>query len=313
MSTQSLLRSFYFIVFTAVLITSGAAQTFLHFEARHVHPVAVTPDGKRLLALNSTDGRLSVFDISNPANPTPVLIAEIPVGVEPVSVRARTNDEVWVVNEVSDSVSVVSLSRGAVIDTLRASDEPADVLFVGGNAFVSCARSNAVKVFDATTRAELATIPLQGLYPRALAASADGATVYVAFQNSGNGTTVLTPDQAPAQPAPSNSALPAPPDTGLIVPATDPRVTYTVLDHDVAEIHASTHAVVRYFSGVGTNLFDIAVQPGTGDLWVPNTEARNTVRFEPVLRGHVVDNRVTQITVAAAGSWPYDLNPDINY
>ena len=30
--------------------------------------------------------------------------SEIPVGLEPVSVRARTNDEVWVVNEVSDSV-----------------------------------------------------------------------------------------------------------------------------------------------------------------------------------------------------------------
>lgn len=313
MPTRSLLHFLYSIAFTASLIASAAAQTFLHFEARHVHPIAVTPDGTRLLALNSTDGRLSVFDVSNSANPTPVLIAEIPVGVEPVSVRARTNDEVWVVNEVSDSVSVVSLSRGAVIDTLRASDEPADVLFLSGKAFVSCARSNAVKVFDAATRAELTTIALQGLYPRALAASADGAKLYVAFLNSGNHTTVLTPDQAPAPPAPTNSALPEAPDTGLIVPATDPRVNYTVLDNDVAEINASTHAVLRYFSGVGTNLFDIAVQPGTGDLWVPNTEARNTIRFEPVLRGHVVDNRVTKITVGAGGSWPYDLNPDINY
>ena len=34
----------------------------------------------------------------------PVLLSEVPVGLEPVSVRARTNGEAWVVNELSDSV-----------------------------------------------------------------------------------------------------------------------------------------------------------------------------------------------------------------
>ena len=42
----------------------------------------------------------------------------IPVGVEPVSVNARDNNEVWVVNEVSDSISVVSVSNRLVMDTL---------------------------------------------------------------------------------------------------------------------------------------------------------------------------------------------------
>lgn len=289
------------------------AQTFLHFEARQVHPIAITPDGTRLVALNSPDGRLSVFNVTNSANPEPVLIAEIPVGVEPVSVRMRDNDEAWVVNEVSDSISIVSLSRGVVIDTLRASDEPADVVFANGKAFVTCARSNAVKVFDASSRAELATIALTGLYPRALAVKADGTRVYAAFLYSGNRTTVLTADQAPAQPAPTNAALPAAPDTGLIVASNDPRVPYTVLDNDVVEINTATNQVVRYFTGAGTNLFDIAVQPGSGDLWVPNTEARNTVRFEPVLRGHIVDNRVTKLVLTTGGAWPYDLNPGINY
>ena len=289
------------------------AQTFVHFEARQVHPIAVTADGTRLLAVNSPEGRLSVFDVSSTTNPEPVLIAEIPVGIEPVSVRARTNDEIWVVNEVSDTVSIVSLARGAVIDTLRASDEPADVVFSGSKAFVSCARTNTVKVFDVGTHAESTTINLQGLYPRALAASSDGSKIYVAFLNSGNRTTVLTATVAPAQPAPSNPDLPPAPDTGLIVAATDARVPYTVLDNDVAEINASTNAVTRYFSGAGTNLFDVVVQPQSGDLWVPNTEARNVVRFEPVLRGHIVDNRVTKLQVSNATAWPYDLNLTINY
>ncbi len=298
---------------TAFLTLPAGGQSFAHFEARQVHPIAMTPDGTRLLALNSPEGRLSVFNVSNAANPEPVLIAEIPVGIEPVSVVARTNDEAWVVNEVSDSVSVVSLSRALVIDTLRASDEPADVLFANGKAFVSCARTNAVKVFDATTRAEIATIALQGLYPRALAASADGKKVYAAFLHSGNRTTVLTAAVAPAQPAPTNASLPAAPDTGLIVASTDSRVPYTVLDNDVAEINATTNAVTRYLTGAGTNLFDIAVQPGSGDLWVPNTEARNLVRFEPVLRGHIVDSRVTKLLVSTASATPFDLNPRVNY
>ncbi|MES2572687.1 MAG: beta-propeller fold lactonase family protein [Verrucomicrobiota bacterium] len=178
---------------------------------------------------------------------------------------------------------------------------------------MSCARSNSIKVFDQLTHGEIATIPLTGLYPRALAASADGTKLYAAFLYSGNRTTVLTADQAPPQPPPANGALPAAPDTGLIVTATDPRVAYTVLDNDLAEINMATNVVTRYFSGAGTNLFDIAVQPGTGDLWVPNTEARNTVRFEPVLRGHVVDNRLTRLLVATGSAWPVDLNPDVNY
>ncbi len=297
----------------AIGVRRADAQTYAHFEARQVHPITLSPDGTRLFAVNSPDGRLSVFDISNTANPEPVLIREIPVGIEPVSVRARTGDEVWVVNEVSDSISIVSLSRGVVIDTLRASDEPADVVFANGKAFVTCARNNLIRVFNATTRAEVATIPLQGLYPRALAASADGTKVYAAFLHSGNRTTVITANQAPPQSAPTNPALPAAPDTGLIVPRTDSRVIYNVLDNDVVEINSSTHAINRYFTGAGTNLFDIAVQPVTGDLWVPNTEALNLIRFEPVLRGHFVDNRLTRLLVSNASATVYDLNPDVNY
>ena len=36
-------------------------------------------------------------------------IGAVPVGLDPVSVRARSNTEAWVVNHVSDSVSIVDL------------------------------------------------------------------------------------------------------------------------------------------------------------------------------------------------------------
>ena len=288
-----------------------AQQAYQHFEARHVHSIALTPDGSRLLALNSPDARLCMFDISDTSNP--ILIAEIPVGLEPVSLRCRSNNEVWVVNEVSDCITVVNLDLATVIDTLRTPDEPADVVFAGGKAFVTCARSNSLRIFDAATRADLGSINLTGNHPRALAANPSGTKVYVAFQLSGNKTTVLPYHDAPDQPAPTNTALPAPPETALIVPANDSRIPYTVLDNDVAEIDVATQIVDRYFTNVGTNLFDLAVHPTTGTLWVANTEALNLIRFEPVLRGHFADHRLSSITLPAGTVTAYDLNPGINY
>ena len=43
---------------------------------------------------------------------------------------------------------------------------------------------------------------------------------------------------------------------------------------------------------LGTMLFDVSIQPGSGKIYVPNTDARNHVRFEHELglQGHVVDN-----------------------
>ena len=234
-----------------VALVGGSAPLFGRgfpggfFEGRHTHSIGVTPDGTRLLALNTPDGWLSVFNISNPANPAPVLVAEIPVGLEPVSLRARTNDEVWVVNEVGDSVSVVSLSLGVVVATLPAADEPADVIFAQGKAFVSCARNNLLRVFDAVTREPLPSIPLEGIYPRALATDASGTKVFATFLLSGNGTTVLPAAQAPAPLLPTNRAQPLAPQTALIVAASDPLIAYNVLDRYVAEVDAATGLVTR--------------------------------------------------------------------
>jgi YVTN family beta-propeller protein len=293
------------------------AQTaYEHFESPQVHPARLTPDGTKLLVTNTADSRLSVFSLSSPASP--VLTAEIPVGLEPVSVNARSNDEVWVVNSVSDSVSIVSLSQGLVVDTIRVGDEPADVVFAGSpqRAFVSVSRRNEVRVYDPVTRALVKTIALTGESPRALAVSPAGDRVYAAFALSGNRTTIIPASQAPAQPPPTNPNLPPPPAAGLIVDATNPSwstvIRYTMPDNDVVEINANTQAVVRYFSRVGTVNLGLAVQPTSGNLYVVNTDARNLVRFEPNLRGHFVDNRVTRITPTGTIA-SVDLNPGIDY
>jgi DNA-binding beta-propeller fold protein YncE len=313
------LNQFRRLLLTAILASQLAMVAmgqvaYVNFEGKQTNPVRLSPDGSRLFAVNTPDARLSVFDVSNPGNP--VLIAESPVGIEPVSVNPRSNDEAWVVNEVSDSVSIVSVARGIVTDTLQAKDEPCDVVFAAGRAFVSCSRNNLIRVLDCLTHAELAAIPVAGLNPRALAVSPNGTKVYAAFALSGNRTTIIPHALAPPQPPPINITNP-PPEVSLIVDATDTNwshvIKYTMPDNDVVEIDATTLTVIRYFPRVGTVNLGLAVHPVSGDVFVANTDARNLVRFEPSVRGHVVDNRVSRIAVGDGTVTAFDLNPGIDY
>lgn len=306
------------LVSPARSLAQVAPNAFVNFEGSQTNPIRISPDRTRLFALNTPDNRLSVFDLSNPS--TPVLVAEIPVGIEPVSVNVNPNnsDEAWVVNQESDSVSIVSVSKGIVTDTIYCKDEPSDVVFAGTNlAFVSVSRSNRINVYDMTTHALVKSIPVFGENPRALAVSADRKTVYAAFALSGNHTTILPDSVAPAPPSPTNKSLPHAPQTALIIDASDPSwswyIKYQMRDNDVVGIDASALTVSSYFSGVGTVNLGLAVRPGTGDLYVSNTNARNLVRFEPNLRGHWIDNRITRIQVASKQITPYDLNSGINY
>jgi DNA-binding beta-propeller fold protein YncE len=294
------------------------AQTgvFANFEGAQTNPIRMSADGTRLFAVNTPNQTLSVFDLTVPTSPQ--LIAEIPVGVEPVSVNPMSDDIAWVVNQVSNSISIVSVSKRIVVETIHAKTEPMDVVFAGGLAYVSASRSNQILVFNETTLAHVATIPLYGDNPRALAVSPDGSKVYVAFALSGNGTTILPQSLAPPQSKPVNPALPTPPQVGLIIQWNDPTwskdITYTMPDNDVAIISTgSTPALAGYYSGVGTVNLGIAVNPVTGDLYVSNTDALNLIHFETNLDGHFVNNRITEIQASTGTITPYDLNPNINY
>jgi len=310
-------RLLFSVLFGALFVMAPReviGASFTNFEGKQTRPIALSPDGTKLFAVNTPDARVSVFDITNPSNP--ILISEIPVGLEPASVQPRSNDEVWVVNELSDSVSVVSIPRAVVTDTIPVKDEPADVVFANGKAFVSVGRSNRIDVFDEITHAHLGSIPLQGENPRALAVSSDGSLVYVAFALSGNGTTLIPPSVAPPPPPPTVVTNPAP-QVGLIVAADDPTwsatIQYTMPDHDVAEIDTATLAVTRYFDEVGTVNLGLAVRPTNGFLYVANTEALNLIRFEPNLRGHFIDNRISRISTLDGSVTAFDLNLGLDY
>jgi YVTN family beta-propeller protein len=308
---------------------------FVNYESSQVHPLALA--NGRLYAANTADGSVAVFNVA--ADGSLAFAGDVPVGLDPVSLAVRPGtNEVWVVNHLSDDVSVVDGAARTLLATISACDEPNDVVFASGRAFVSCAgRDDRVKAFDGTTRAEIGApgIALFGDAPRALATNAGGTQVYATVLESGNKTTALftalvTSGGGPPPPnPPRNPALGTAPAVGLIVkfnPSNgrwedevggnwSSKVNFTLPDNDVFVINPTgTPSLIRTASGVGTILFDVAVHPTTGELWVANTDARNVVRFEPNLRGHLVQTRITRVnpsTGAVVGV--NDLNPNINY
>ncbi|WP_437288403.1 hypothetical protein [Sorangium sp. So ce406] len=229
-----------------------AGSSYTLFESGQVRPLALSPSGNLLFALNTPDGRLEVFRVRDGAL---VHRGSIPVGLEPVAVAARSETEVWVVNHLSDSVSVVRVSAGGagghVERTLLVGDEPRDIVFAGPGrrrAFITAAHRGQnnpndpqlttpgvgradVWVFDANhLGATLGGAPLTILTlftdtPRALAATPDGTRVYAAGFHSGNQTTVVTellvPDGGEANggsPGPTTNADGDPaPEVSLIV------------------------------------------------------------------------------------------------
>jgi len=300
-----------------------------HFESPHVHPVDISPDGTKLFVVHTADHKLSIFDLTGPV---PVRVGQVAVGLEPVTARARTDDEVWVVNHLSDSISLVRPSTLSVVRTLLAGDEPTDVVFdaARGQAFVSVSQEDLVRVWDtADLDAAPVDVPLAMSDPRALAIR--GGSVYVAALDGQNETTTIhfqvvqANGGLPAPDPPMSGGLPAAPDVGLIVrhdgiawrdetgASWSSVVPYTLLDRDVVEIDAVSLSVSGWFRGVGTNLFGVAVNPATGELFVTNQEASNEVRFEPNLRGSFVRSRVTRIDPGTGTVTPVHLNTHIDY
>lgn len=288
------------------IVASAKEQLFF---ARETHPLEISPDGSRLFVVDAPGARLSVFA----TGAAPVLIKEIPVGLLPVAVRLRAPDEAWVVNELSDSISVVSLSQGVVVKTIPTGDEPGDVAFVGGKAYVTCSRDNRLDIIDLETYEKSGEIPLEGLFPRSLTSSSNGTRLYVSFLMTSNGTTILPRSIAPPQEFPgwANPELPEPPQTGKIVTTDHPEIPYQVQDHDIAIIDLAG-PTTSYRGNLGTNLFNLTILPD-GRILAPNSEARNLIIFEPELRGRFTLSRLAIIDENEVRQLDLNSNPDLTF
>lgn len=167
----------------------AADLPFVNFENHPIRALDLSPDRRLLAVAHSADQRVQLFDISTGAA---VAVGHVQVGIDPVSVRFRSDEELWVVNHISDSVSIIDVPARRVRLTLSTADEPFDVVFAGARAFVSASAVNTVQVFDLDNLgAPPSDVAIAGEDPRALAVSADGSKVYAAIFESGNASTIL--------------------------------------------------------------------------------------------------------------------------
>jgi DNA-binding beta-propeller fold protein YncE len=379
-----------------------SAPSYIEFEAGPVRPVALSADKTKLFVCNIPDNRLEIFDVTATGL---VLSAAIPVGVSPVAVAVRTPTELWVVNQLSDSVSVVDLSASPprVVRTLLVGDEPSDVVFAAnGRAFITTAHRGEqrvdislaavpgagdpqlntpgvgradVWVFDPANLGSTAggvpvgIVTLFGDTPRALAVS--GNTVYAAILHSGNQTAgvneetvcdgfaldapcagdgVTSPNGLPngqlpggLPPPATNKAGVRAPETGLIVKYDSASgqwkdgygrnwsngVRFNLPDKDVFAIDAQTLTQTTVWQHVGTTLYNMAVNPANGKLYVSNHESNNLTRFEgpgefvktsvgasypmaSTVQGHIAEARIS-ILGSDGSVTPRRLNPHIDY
>ena len=286
------------------------------------------------------------------------LVDTVPVGMEPVAVAVRNSGEVWVVNHLSDSVSIVDTSTipARVVRTLDVGDEPRDIVFAGPNrdhAYIAAANRDQPRaadstdgnadiwVFDATNPvAPLTIINLFGDVPRPLAVSPDGNKFYAGVFFSGNQTLTLDENKVNGV---LGLGLPDPldnvdgdlaPEHGLILKwnGTDwvdgagrvwpsGLVQKSLPDYDVFVIDAAAAVPVEIdrISTVGTTLFNMAVNPQTGKLYVSNTDAQNHVRFtgeeihsaSTTIRGHLAESRISVIDGTTVT--PIHLNKHIDF
>src|SRR5262245_66691598 len=87
----------------ALIAAAPATASFTTFESGQVRPLALSPDGNRLFAVNTPDDRLEIFDVTGGGL---VHTGTVPVGLEPVPVAARSAREAGAANHLSDSVAL---------------------------------------------------------------------------------------------------------------------------------------------------------------------------------------------------------------
>ena len=410
----------------AFYLSTAQAADFIAFESGPVRPMALSPDGHTLYVVNTPDNRLEVFTVDDGG--TLAHTASVPVGLEPVAVAVRDASEAWVVNHLSDSVSIVNTQALTeteeaepgvpfVARTLLVGDEPRDIVFAQGRAFITTAHRGQqrthpsiadvpgagdpqlhtagigradVWVFDAEQPGSgvggrpIKIIELFGDTPRALAVTPDGNTVYAAVFHSGNQTSVIhegvmcrgfedsprgytvgttwaprrgnqpcIAGQMPARyataspngpadktlpmgrPLPSTGADGEPaPFTAMIVKWHEPSgewrdsrglnysngIRFFLPDKDVFAIDATTLEETASFRHVGTTLYNMAVNPVNGMIYVANTDAQNHIRFEgpgvrggSTVQGNIARSQITVIDPATGSVRERHLNRHIDY
>ena len=304
---------------------SGNAPTLLHSVAVGLEPVAIAlRNDNEAWVVNTLSDNISVVDLD--AN-IPYVKRTIHVGDEPQDIvfAGRNNARAFVSTAHRGQHSPSELAP------MTPSTDRADVW-----------------IFDARygSSEPEKVLTLFGMAPRGLAVTPDGSTVYAAIYKSGNQTTTAAHNYRTWGKTSTINGKPGPttdangvvaPNTGVIVKYDgrnwrdyygtkwDHQIYFDLPDYDVFEIDAmaSNPKATGRYSGVGNALFNVAVNPVNGAVYVSNMDARNELKFEghgersdvQTLRGRFIKNQITvikdgDVTPRDLNSHLRDSNPD---
>ncbi len=298
-----------------------------------LEPVAVAIRGPgEVWVANHLSDSISIVNVDDPARPR--VVNTLLVGDEP--------RDIVFAGPHHDRAFVTTAHRGQ-----NSPDDPE--LFTPGVGRADVWVFDANALGSAVGGKRLTKITLFADSPRALAASSDGNTVYAASFLSGNRTTSVSAESVLAvyggtMPGPASinvfgTTIPQPPTGEVVKYKAGPDGTYhwfdaygsnfdayvniTLPDDDVFTIDASANPPVAVSSGVfqhvGTTLFNMAVNPKSGKVYVTNTDAHNGVRFEghtagfSSVVGNTVDSRISVIDPAAGSVSADNLNTHLDH
>ena len=167
-----------------ISIITTATSTVTSSIALQVPPngLAVTPDGTQLwVALDTLSGnRVLVFDTASQQQ-----LPDIPVGRMPMNIAFRPNGkQAFVTNAFDGTVSIVRVSDGVVVNTIRVGDNPNGIAVANNSStgdntvYVANSNSNTVSYFRPSNPTAVGTIQVNPT-PVGVAAAPDGTQIYV--------------------------------------------------------------------------------------------------------------------------------------
>lgn len=274
-----------------------------------INPMVLRRPSGQLFVANCHAGEIVRFE-----GATATLVIPAPNGVMGLAHWVSSIDEyeeLIALSRGNYGLTFFDPDTGDMTDYLPLPAEPADMLLVEDDLFVSCAADSVVLQIDLENRSIVHTYSLTGAIAYSRLFEHDGR-VYVTAQHSGNNSIVLRGPGigAGGQVTLLNQNLPPFADGPLpILDASNPVVSPTggLPDEDVVCIDPGTQTVDVAVKNAGTTLAAAGVHPGTGEVWILNMEANNKdagAQSEPLINGNFVFNRITKTTLGGGGSSP---------
>ena len=233
------------------------------------------------------------------------------VGTNPDGLAITLNNKyIYVINTISNTVSVISTSSNSVVSTISVGINPYGVAITpnGQYVYVTNTGSSSVSVISASSNSVIATIPVvSGPGPTGVAITPNGQYVYVT-DNAGNSVSVIS--------ASSNSVITnisvGPWPYGVAI-TPNGQYAYVTNEHSntVSVISTSSNSVVSTIS-VGNNPLGVAITPNGQYVYVDNAGSNTTsvisTSSNSVIATISVGAQPTGITITPNGQYAYVTN-----